>query len=278
MRVKMRNDKAWFRLNLIFMDKKISVIIPIYNAEKFLKQTLECVCCQTFTNLEIICVLDCPTDSSQNIINEMAKTDNRIKIVAHSQNLGPAASRNTGVKYSTGVYLHFMDSDDLISSDFYEIMISSAEKNDADVAACSVFYEKKKWKSIRFKKTEVLTETNEKIKKTEVVIRGWSWRYLIKKVFWIKQNFSFPDLKIMEDTPVMISMIYFANKVVLCPNAVYFYKNRENSILNKKYDPIKEKQQSEQRQISRKMCSDFLREKNIRRPNKLLYDIRKFLS
>jgi glycosyltransferase involved in cell wall biosynthesis len=259
------------------MDKKISVIIPIYNAEKYLAETLNSVRFQTYKNLEIVCVLDCPPDSSENIINKIAKDDERIKIVCHAQNMGPAAARNTGVKNANGEYLHFMDADDLLSPDFYEIMVSSAEKNSADVSACSVYYEKKPWKSIWFKKNEILTETADKIEKTEVVIRGWAWRYLIKKSFWIKQDFSFPDLMIMEDTPVMIPMIYYANKVAFCPSATYFYMRRESSILNKKNDVVKEKKMSEHRHQSRKMCADFMREKNIKRPCKLLYDIKKFI-
>ncbi|MDR1698848.1 MAG: glycosyltransferase [Prevotellaceae bacterium] len=259
------------------IDKKISVIIPVYNAEKYIKQTLNSIRFQTYKNLEIICVLDCPPDTSEHIINGIAEDDERIKIVRHTQNMGPAAARNTGAKNAGGEYLHFMDSDDLLSPDFYETMISASEKNNADVSACSVYYEKKTWKSIWFGKSEVLTSTAGKIKKTEVVIRGWAWRYLIKKSFWEKHCFSFPDLMMMEDTPVMISMIYYAKKVVLCPGATYFYMRRESSILNKNNDVTKEKRLSEHRFQSRKMCKDFMRENNIKRPNKLLYDIKKFI-
>ena len=258
--------------------KKISVIIPIYNAEKYLKQTLDSVRFQTYKNLEIVCVLDCPTDNSANIIRETAKEDNRIKLVEHFQNMGLPAARNSGVENATGEYIHFIDSDDLINPDFYEIMINEAEKTDADVAACSVFYEKKPVKSIWFQKSEVLLDIKDKIKKTEVAIQGWAWRYLIKKGFWNEHKFSFPDLVPMEDKPVMIPMIYYANKVILCPNAVYFYKNRENSILNKVYDPIREKQRSENRQKARKIFKDFMQINKIKRPNKWLYYIKKYFA
>ncbi|MCL1867978.1 MAG: glycosyltransferase family 2 protein [Paludibacter sp.] len=258
-------------------NKKISVIIPIYNAEKYLKQTLDYVRFQTYRNLEIICVLDCPTDNSAEIVKKIAKEDDRIKIVEHSKNSGLPTARHSGVENSTGEYFHFMDSDDFLNPDFYEIMISASEKTNADVSACSVFYEKKPLKSIWFEKSEVLTENIDKIRKTEVAMRGWAWRYLIKKDFWTKHKFYFPELVPMEDMPVMIPMIYCADKVVLCPNAVYFYKNRENSILNKKHDPDREKQRSENRHKARKIFKDFLRANNIKRPNKLLYDIKKYI-
>ena len=257
------------------IDKKISVIVPIYNAEKYLKQTLDSIRFQTYENLEIVCVLDCPTDNSAEIVKEIFNEDKRVKVVLHHENRGLPAARNSGVENATGEYIHFIDSDDLLSPDFYEIMINAAEKANADVAACSVFYEKKQWRSIWFAKSEVLTDKNDKIKQTEVVISSWAWRYLIKKSFWNKHNFSFPDLVPMEDKPVMIPMIYYANKVALCPNAVYFYKNRENSILNNKYDPIRERQRSENRQKARKISDDFMREHKIKQPNKLLYYLKK---
>jgi len=258
------------------INKKISVIIPIYNAEKYLKQTLNSVRFQTYQNLEIVCVLDCSTDNSAEIAKEIAKEDNRIKLVEHSKNMGLPAARNSGAENATGEYIHFIDADDLISPDFYEIMINAAEKNDADISVCSVFYEKKQWRSIWFQKSEVLIN-NQKIKKTEVTISSWAWRYLIKKSFWDKHHFSFPDLVPMEDKPVMIPMMYYANKVALCPGAVYLYKKRENSILNKKHDPIREQQRSENRQKAREISDDFMRINKIKRPNKWLSFMQKCL-
>lgn len=259
------------------MDKKISVIIPIYNAEKHLKQTLDSVRFQTYKNLEIICVLDCPTDNSTKITQEIAKEDPRFKLVVHPENKGLPTARNSGVESSTGEYIHFMDADDLLSPDFYEIMIDAVIKSNSDIAACSVFYEKKPEKSIWFQKSEVLEDITDKIEKTEVAFRGWAWRYLIKKSFWDEHNLSFPDLVPMEDMPVMIPMIYYANKVVLCPGALYLYKNRDNSILNRKHDPIREKQRSENRKKARKEFKNFMRTHHIKYPSRLLYYIKKYL-
>ena len=260
------------------MDKKISVIIPIYNAGKYLKQTLDCICSQTYRNLEIVCVLDCPTDNSAEITKEIAKEDNRIKLVEHSKNRGLPAARNSGVKNASGEYIHFIDTDDLLSPNFYENMINATIEYDSDVTACSVFYEKKPKKSIWFQKSEVLSTTDDKIKKTEVAIRGWAWRYLIKKSFWNEHKFSFPDLVPMEDMPVMIPMVYYAKKVALCPSAVYYYKNREDSILNKEYDPVQEKQRSDNRQKARKIFREFMRVNKIKRPSRLLYYIKKYFA
>lgn len=259
-------------------DKRISVIIPVYNVEKYLLRALDSVRFQTYTNLEIICVLDCPTDSSAEIVTNVAAQDKRVKLVVHPKNKGLPAARKSGVENATGEYIHFMDSDDWISVDFYETMIHAAEKAKADVAACSVYYEKKPNKSIWFRKSEVLSSTDAKFERTEVTMLGWAWRYLIKKSFWDKRNFSFPDLVPMEDKPVMISMIYYANAVVFCPDAVYFYKNRENSILNKNYDLTRERKSRENRHKARAICKEFMRRNKIKQPSKLRYYLRKYLA
>jgi glycosyltransferase involved in cell wall biosynthesis len=260
------------------MDKKISVIIPIYNAEKYLKQTLNSVRFQTYYNLEIICVLDCPTDNSSVIVDETAKEDNRIKPIRHHKNSGPATARNTGVENASGEYIHFMDADDLICPDFYETLIYAAIQNDADTAACSVFFEKKPSNSIWFKKNEVLSTVADKMNKSIVTIQGWVWRYLIRRSFWNNRNLSFPNLGIMEDKPVTIPMIYYANKLVLCPNAVYFYKYRSDSIVNKNYDISREKQLRDNIREARKLAKEFMRANKIKKPNRLLYRIRKWFT
>jgi len=259
-------------------DKKISVIIPVYNVGKYLSRALNSVRFQTYGNLEIICVLDCPTDNSAEIATRIADEDKRVLLVEHATNSGLPAARHSGVERATGEYIHFMDSDDWLSPDFYETLLYAVEKTTSDVAACSVHYEKKPIKSIWFRKSEVLVDTHDKLEKTEVTVRGWAWKYLIRKSFWIEQGLSFPDLVPMEDKPVMIEMIYHANKVALCPGAIYFYKNRENSILNKKLDPIREKQHSENRRKGRGVISDFMKGNKIKRPSRLKYYLKKYVS
>lgn len=260
------------------MDQKISVIIPVYNAEEHLLATLHSIRFQTYQNLEIICVLDCPTDDSATIAARAATEDPRIKLVEHAENKGLPAARHSGVDNATGKYIHFMDADDLLSPDFYETMVYDAEKTNADVIACSVYYEKKPWKSIWFQKNEVLSGIDEKLEKTEVTIRGWAWKYLISTKFWKKHNFLFPDLVPMEDKPLMVKMIYYANKVTLCPSAVYFYKNRENSILNKPYDPIRKKKDSKNRAKARKIIADFMKKNNIKPPSRVRHYLKKYLA
>jgi len=251
------------------VDPKISVIIPIYNSEKYLKYTLDAICSQTYRNLDIVCVLDCPTDNSPKIVEEMAKEDYRIKIVRNSKNMGLPATRNVGIENADGEYLHFMDSDDLLNPDFYNALVNAALSADADIAACSFFYENKPKRSIVFYKNKVASGQR-KMNMTEVTINGWSLRYLIKKSLWDSHNLSFPNLVPMEDMPVMIPMMYYANRAVSCPDAIYFYKNRSNSILNQEhYDEELRNQRNEMRWKSEMVWRHFMRTHKIRRVNKL---------
>jgi glycosyltransferase involved in cell wall biosynthesis len=112
--------------------RKISVIIPVYNAEKYIRQCLDSVIKQTFANLEIICVNDGSQDNSDKILAEYAAADSRIKILTQD-NQGLSAARNAGIKIAGGDYIGFVDSDDYVDLDFYEKLLAVAEKNNADI-------------------------------------------------------------------------------------------------------------------------------------------------
>lgn len=111
---------------------KVSVIIPVYNTEKYLEKCLDSVCNQTLSDIEIICIDDCSTDNSLNILKEYASKDNRIKLIEFKENKGAAVARNTGIIEAKGEYLGFVDSDDYVDLNFYELLYYSIIKNDAD--------------------------------------------------------------------------------------------------------------------------------------------------
>lgn len=110
----------------------VSVIIPVYNVENYLRECVDSVINQTYKNLEIILVDDGSTDSSGNICDEYAQTDGRIKVV-HQKNAGPSKTRNTGIRNAGGKFIYFLDSDDYIDCDTFEILVSTAETQNADV-------------------------------------------------------------------------------------------------------------------------------------------------
>lgn len=121
--------------------KKVSLIIPVYNAEKYLKRCLESVVMQTYKNLEIICINDESNDRSGEIAEEFAKMDNRI-IVIHQKNAGESGARNTGLMAASGDYIGFIDCDDWIELEMYERLVKLLESQKADMAAASWFLER----------------------------------------------------------------------------------------------------------------------------------------
>ena len=114
----------------------ISVIIPVYNVEKYISQCLISVCGQTYADLEIILVDDGSTDTSGEICDEYARNDKRIHVI-HQKNAGAAAAKNAGLEAATGTYLSFVDSDDFLEPDAYSHMIHIIQEQKADVVQCS---------------------------------------------------------------------------------------------------------------------------------------------
>ena len=113
---------------------KVSVIIPVYNTERYLRRCLDSVCNQTLSDIEIICINDCSTDNSLDILKEYADKDKRIKIINFKENKGAAVARNTGIDIVNGEYIGFIDSDDFVDSDFYEKLYNTASENNSDIA------------------------------------------------------------------------------------------------------------------------------------------------
>lgn len=117
------------------MKELISVIIPAYNIEQYIERCLESVCGQTYSRLEIIVIDDGSTDGTGNIIDELAKKDSRI-ITIHKENGGVSVARNTGLDIAKGDYIGFVDGDDIIESDMYELLLRNALKYQADISHC----------------------------------------------------------------------------------------------------------------------------------------------
>lgn len=118
------------------MDKKsISVIVPVYNAEKYLAETVACILSQTYKNFELLLIDDGSCDGSPLLCDEFARSDERVKVF-HNENMGPAGARNFGLKQSSGEYIAFVDSDDLIENDYLEQLIEPFRNPEVDLSLC----------------------------------------------------------------------------------------------------------------------------------------------
>ena len=107
----------------------VSIVVPVYNSEKFLKETIKTVTEQTYKNWELILVNDCSTDNSKSTIEKYAKEDNRIKVINLKENSGAAIARNTGIEQAKGKYLAFLDADDLWNKEKLKKQIKFLEAN-----------------------------------------------------------------------------------------------------------------------------------------------------
>ena len=118
------------------MNELISIIVPCYNSEKYLERCVYSLINQTIKNIEIILINDGSTDKTGELCEYYANLDKRIKVI-HKKNEGVAYARNTGIDFATGKYIGFVDSDDFVELDMYEILYSAMISNDADISQCS---------------------------------------------------------------------------------------------------------------------------------------------
>lgn len=210
--------------------EKISVIIPIYNVENYLKRCIDSVINQTYKNLEIILVDDGSKDNCGKICDEYAKVDSRIQVI-HKINGGLSDARNAGLKVATGDYIYYIDSDDYIDNDMLEIMKKNLEKYNADISICGIYKECENG-NYTLKRNNVIEIMNSK--EALIKLNSFSsfdmavWNKLYKK--YIVDGIEFPFGKKSEDYFVMYQYFDRASNIVVIPESKYHYIQRENSI------------------------------------------------
>lgn len=211
------------------INKTISVIIPAYNAEKYVGQCVDSLLCQTYKHLEIIVVDDGSTDRTSEIVGEYP-----VRLI-RQDNQGVSAARNRGILEATGEYIHFMDADDYLNTHFYENMIKSAVSTNSEIACCSLSHELFPDLSTYLTDELVISNVEDKISVTNVGNEGFSVKYLIQRSLLEKYNHEFDkSLTIGEDLVFSYKLVYWTNRVVTVPNAVYYYKYRKGSAMTSK--------------------------------------------
>ena len=155
-------------------DRKVSLIIPVYNTVNYLRRCLESAVSQTYRNMEIICVDDGSTDGSEKIVDEFAMRDKRVTVI-HQENRGESHARNVGLRTADGDYIGFMDCDDWIEPDMYECLVTALENEDADMAIAGFYREfEDAWK-------DRITVQNEKNVEPKVFDGRQLLRYLYER-------------------------------------------------------------------------------------------------
>lgn len=213
----------------------VSVIIPIYKVEKYLRKCIDSVLNQTYQDFEIILVDDCSPDNCPEICDEYAKSDDRIKVI-HKENGGVSSARNAGLKVATGEYIAFVDSDDFISENFLEILLDGLLTNGADLSCCDRFiiYEGKgdniqeleshvNWQEVTTQKFDYAL--------TEEKYAGFAWNKLFKKDILLQKNLKFDEqIFTGEDLAFVLEYLTLCEKVAYTQTPLYGYLVRDNSI------------------------------------------------
>ena len=213
------------------VEADVSVIVPVYNVEEFLRPCLDSLLKQGDIRLEVICVDDGSTDSSGSIADEYAvKYENFISL--HKPNGGLGSARNHGTAYAHGKYLAFLDSDDVLTEGIYERMFKTAEHNGTDLTICNVarFNSQKTWISDLHARVFKQFEPVSHITKNHALIYNTiSCDKLILRSFYQKNGFSFPEGILYEDIPVIIPMHILCNGVSMVAEPGYLWRVREGN-------------------------------------------------
>lgn len=217
----------------------ISIIIPVYNVEKYVRRCLDSITLQTYTNLEIIIVNDGSTDNSKNICEEYVSKDNRIKMI-NQNNFGLSSARNVGIELANGKYIAFVDSDDFVDLNYIKSMYDEASINNTDIVCCDFNYideDDKKWTRIdRDNKYYFNMEAIDDIIIGKQYTEVMTWNKLYKLDLFITNNIRFPVGKLNEDNFTTYKLYYYSNKISLINDKLYYYFQRKNSIMNSKFN------------------------------------------
>lgn len=254
----------------------ISVVVPVYNGQRYVETCLGALLKQTYKNLEIIVINDGSTDDSAALVQEFP-----VKLINLEKNSGLSVARNTGMDAATGKFIHFMDVDDVVNPDYYQLMHAAICDANADIACSEIINKARPQKSQRFKKQRIYTATHEKLEATYVGKMGFVWRYLFKLDFLKEHALRFQEGRLMEDLMFSLPAVYFAQKVVVVPKAEYTYCHQENSIMTNK-DAAHRKKRHEDWQHATDAMMEFANKHNFKIPGvttgKLRYIIKKWIG
>ncbi len=215
----------------------VSIIIPVYNGEKYINKCLKNLIGQTLKNIEIICIDDNSTDNSLEILKSFAKNDNRIKVLEQDKTIkGVSAARNKGIAAATGEYLGFVDVDDWTDKDFFEKLYNAAVENECNMAAAG-YKRCKRFRSTikqKFKNIDIFDDINAIVNVLDVPGHCYIWNKIYKREKWLKNNIAFPIGRYYEDIAIILKIFYAMENVVTVPKVYYYYKQTSGSIITKR--------------------------------------------
>lgn len=205
---------------------KISIVTTAYNIEAYVDKCLDSLLAQTHKDIEIIVVNDCSTDKTMDIVGKF--TDERIKVVNHSQNMGAGWARRTGIAATTGEYVITVDGDDWLAPNFIEALAKNAEETDADIVSGGITYV---WSDTYEEVKRFLPHVSEGMQKfrdygdKKIVFLN---NKLVRRTMYDTVPYS--TRRYCEDTPVILPLLYLANKVSYVDVQGYYYLQHDKSL------------------------------------------------
>ena len=223
------------------LQPEISVVVPVYNVDKFLSRCLDSILAQSLKEIEIICINDGSTDDSYKILKKYARQDKRI-IVINQKNQGLSAARNNGIKVAKGDYISFIDSDDYIDADFLKKLYTAATSNNADIAVGEIVWHKPQGDNVllSFRKQKVARTMENIFNLCDMPKLNYVWNKIYKKELLLDNDLFFPEGYRFEDMLWTPHVLEKCKKAVFVPYVVYHYCFNDNSITNSVYDSKKD--------------------------------------
>lgn len=217
---------------------KVTIITPVYNAEKTISVALNAVLGQNYENIQFVIVNDCSTDGSLQVVNDIldkAKRHWEVVIVAHDENKGVAEARNTGLNAANGEYIYFVDADDYIEPTTIATLVNIAITQNVDIVGCDWYLAFEKTKRRMFQ-----PEINNPFDAISSMLNGgmrWNlWLYLVKRTLYYKNEVRFiPGRNMGEDLLVMMKLFVNAESTAHVPIALYHYGQMNENSLTKQY-------------------------------------------
>lgn len=223
---------------------KISVILPVYNVEKYLEKCLDSILNQTFDDFELICIDDGSTDTSLSILEKYINIDNRITIIIQ-KNQGAGAARNKGIDIAKGKYLSFLDADDYIESTMLQKMYEQCEHNNAQIGICKAYFYDNASSEIKPCTFSVRADEipDKKCFSSEEIISspfhalmGWAWDKLYLKEFVLNHKLRFQEQRTTNDMYFVFMSLLYAKKITIIDDYLYYQRrNVSNSLSSTRY-------------------------------------------
>lgn len=242
----------------------ISVIVPVWNTARFLPECLDSLLSQTLRDLEIICVNDASTDASLQVLERFAAQDPRVRVFSHEKKRGPGATRNLGIDQARGGYIGFVDSDDLVSPDFYRNLYQGAQRHNADITVtrCTIFDDSTAASVFGGAKTTMALLKQRWVHNVRGMAKtfGATWHEdrdfsgeraalsafpsVVDKLYRrsLFDKVRFPEGVLFEDMLFMPQALFHASRVFSCPGGEYYYRRNRGSITRRRdFDVLLEK-------------------------------------